>query len=540
MTITASPDFDIGPIDAIPTAPSVAKATVVAIGGIVAGGIGLTVWWLVPGALEAAFKANPGIGGLFGRNFVSVLVQACCVAAGVAGATCVGAGVLALVRIRATWWLLFMALFTIHAVGAAFTAIAWYATGAIHAAGLQIDGLDQDKVTLTLLWWRLAWPALAMMAAAAWMQTMLRSRSVYAAFTGQTGGPLRGDESLEDLRTRGRDPRHRTSLYASGLTHLMVIVLIPWLLEADGCVEPYRVPKGSGNPVVAMVKMVKPKKKKKKKSITVNPNSAIVFEKPDLDHTEADEQMEEMTKLEYQVSANMGATGNLGKGGGTEGGWPEGMEDYKIRFIRLNHGGSGWDDGMDESAADTNFLREFAQATGFKKIARSGESHSIALLRKYPRDGFPPFVYLTGNGAMGRISPSDVKILREYCLGGGFLIADAGSLAFHDSFLRFIRQVFPDKPLVDIADDDELYRLPFMFPDGAPAFWHHGGRRALGIKHEGRWVAFYHPGDINDAWKSSAYTDVSPEMKASAMHLGINLVRYAFDRWNDAVAKVKK
>ncbi len=537
---TASPDFESGSLDAIPTAPSVAKATVVAVGGALAGLIGLAAWWFLPAALDQVLTANPSIGGLFSRNFVAVLANGCFLAAAAAGATCVAAGLLALVRSRATWWILFLSLGTVHVVGAAFVGTAWYATSTILAAGLQIDNADQDKVTTTLLWWQLAWPALAMMAAAAWMQTMLRSRSVYGAFTGQDGEPLRGDEALEDLRTGGRDPRHRKSLYASGLTHLLVIVVIPWLMQMDGCIEPYRVPKGSGNPVVAIVKMVKPKPKKKKKAITVNPNSAIVFDKPDLDHTEADEQMKEMTEHKYEVAATTGATGNLGKGGGTQGGWPEGMEDYKIRFIRLDHGGAGWDDGMDETGADINFLREFAQTTGFRKIARSGESHSIALLRKYPRDGFPPFVYLTGNGGMGRTTPSDDKILREYCLGGGLLIADAGSLAFDQSFRHFIHKVFPDKPLVDIADDDEIYRLPFTFPDGAPAFWHHGGRRALGIKHEGQWVVFYHPGDMNDAWKSPGYTDVSPEMRASAMHLGINLVRYAFDRWNDAVAKAGK
>jgi hypothetical protein len=537
---TASPDLDSGALDAIPTAPSVAKATVVAVGGALAGLIGVAVWWFLPGPLDAVLAANPSIAGLFGRNAVGVLTNACLLAAAAAGGLCVAAGLLALLRSRATWWFLFLALGTVHVVAAGFVGTAWYATSTILAAGLQIDGADQDKVTTTLLWWQLAWPALAMMAAAAWMQTMLRSRSVYAAFTGDIGGPLRGDDALEDLRTGGRDPRHRNSLYASGLTHLMVIVVIPWLLQLDGCVDPYRVPKGSGNPVVAIVKMVKPKPKKKKKAITVNPNSAIVFDKPDLDNTEADEQMKEMTEHKYEVASTSGAPGKLGKGGGTDGGWPEGMEDYKIRFIRLDHGGVGWDDGMDETGADVNFLREFAQVTGFRKIARSGESHSIALLRKYPRDGFPPFVYLTGNGAMGRTTPSDETILREYCLGGGLLVADAGSLAFDQSFRYFIRKVFPDKPLVDIADDDELYRLPFMFPDGAPAFWHHGGRRALGIKHEGQWAVFYHPGDMNDAWKSSGYTDVSPEMRASAMHLGINLVRYAFDRWNDAVAKVKK
>jgi len=536
----AHPDIDAGTIDAIPTAPSVAKATVVAVGGALAGLIGIAVWWFVPSALDAVLTANPSIAGLFGRTSVIELAKGCFLAACASGALCVVAGLLALGRMRATWWLLLMAVCAIHVVALAFVGTAWYATSTIQSAGLQIDGADQDKVTLTLLWWRLSWPALAMMAAAAWMQTMLRSRSVYAAFTGETGRPLRGDETLEDLRTGGLDPRHRKSLYASGLTHLMVIVVIPWLMQMDGCVEPYRVPKGSGNPVVAIVKMVKPKKKKKKKSITVNPNSAIVFEKPDLDHTEADEQMKEMTEHKYEVAATTGATGNLGKGGGTEGGWPEGMEDYKIRFIRLDHGGAGWDDGMGENGADINFLREFARVTGFRKIARGGESHSIALLRKYPKDGFPPFVFLTGDTTMGRVPPADIKILRDYCLGGGFLIADAGSKQFHDSFVYFMRQVFPDKPLIDVADDDEIYRLPFTFPDGAPAFWHHGGRRGLGIKHEGRWIVYYHPGDMNDAWRSPGYIEVSPEMRESAMHLGINLVRYAFDRWNDAVAKARK
>ena len=45
---------------------------------------------------------------------------------------------------------------------------------------------------------------------------------------------------------------------------------------------------------------------------------------------------------------------------------------------------------------------------------------------------------------------------------------------------------------------------------------------------------------MNDAWKSQAYTDVTPEMRDAAMNLGVNLVYYAFNQWNDAVAKAKK
>ena len=379
---------------------------------------------------------------------------------------------------------------------------------------------------------------LAVAAYAWWLQVMLRSRSVYAAFTRETGRPMRGDRVLENFRTHGRDPRHRRSLYASILTHLMIIVIIPWILSLGGCVEAYKVPKGSGNPVVAMVKVVKPKKNKKK-TLSLRPNSAILFEQPELDNTEVDQVMEEKTEVTYEANPNAMA-GNIGKGGGTEGGWPEGMDDYKIRFIRLDHGGEGWDDGMNETGADVNFLRAFAQATGFKKIARKGESHSIALLRKYPDDGFPPFVYMTGNGGMGRVSTNDAKILRDYCLKGGMLIADAGSATFHQSFTHFMRQVFPDKPLIDIADDDMIYQLPYGFPDGAPAFWHHGGRRPLGIKHEGRWIVFYHPGDMNDAWKSPGYTDVTPDMREAAMNLGVNLVYYSFNQWDDAISKARK
>ncbi len=104
------------------------------------------------------------------------------------------------------------------------------------------------------------------------------------------------------------------------------------------------------------------------------------------------------------------------------------------------------------------------------------------------------------------------------------LIADAGSAEFDRSFRSFIRQVFPDKPLLDIADDDMLYQLPYGFPNGAPAFWHHGGRRAMGLKHDGRWIVFYHPGDMNDAWTSPGYSDVTPEMRDAAMHLGVRIL----------------
>ncbi len=526
-------------VNEIPTNPSTSKARVVAIAVASIALLSGAAYFWIPPALAAFLSRNADIQILFQSNNTDSSLKLAFQLFGVLSILCAVAGFVGFFRCRIAWHALRLPLLAVYLIVCFYLWVTWQACFSVLDKELFINGQKQDKVTIMKLWWSIAWPALAMAIFAAWTQVMLRSRSVYAAFTQEKGFAMVGDQVLENIRTHGRDPRHRHSIYLSAFTHIFVLFLLPWILSLGGCgsVTPYKVPAGSGNPVVAMVKMVKPKKKKKQ-TLSLRPNSAIIFEQPDLDDTKVDQQMEEQTQATYQASN--AKAGKMGKGGGTKGGWPEGMEDYKIRFIRLEHSGGGWDDGMDQTGADINFLRAFAQATGFKKINSKGESHSIALLSKYPKDAFPPFVFLTGNSDMGNVTAADKKILRDYCLNGGMLIADAGSARFHQSFTHFISQVFPDKPMVDIADDEMLYQLPYGFPDGAPAFWHHGGRRALGIKHEGRWVAFYHPGDMNDAWKSQGYTDVTPEMREAAMNLGINLVYYAFNNWNDAVSKAKK
>ncbi len=526
-------------IDQIPTAPSVRKARVISVATLALAALAFPVWKDGAETLTKFLSDKGELAILWDKLHIRNSLLVCFQVIGAAGLLCAIAGLASLVlRKSLTKRLLQVTLWVTLLTMAGYVWLSWQAAFSVAGMEKEIPHLGGDRVEVFKFWWWMAFPALAVALYCFWLQVMLRSRSVHAAFTGQHGSPMTGDIALENLRTHGRDPRHRRSLYWSAFTHFFFIVLLPWLLGLFGRVEAYKVPKGSGNPVVAMVKVVKPKKKKKK-TLSLRPNSAIIYDQPDLDNTEVDQVMEEKTQLTYEASNNAKA-GKIGKGGGDKSGWPEGMDDYKIRFIRLEHSGVGWDDGMDQSGADINFLRSFAQATGFKKIANKGESHSIALLKKYPDDGFPPFVYLTGNGNMGSVSSNDCKILREYCLKGGMLIADAGSANFHRTFLYFIRQVFPDKPLIDIADDDMLYQLPYSFPNGAPAFWHHGGRRAMGIKHEGRWIVFYHPGDMNDAWKSQGYTDVSPEMREAAMNLGVNLVYYAFNQWDDAIAKAKK
>ncbi len=536
-------------IDQMPLSPSVLKARVVAFATMAIAGICWPVYQYGPKILESFLSNKAGIEilwdkaafVLFGTEFDLLYgFHLSFQVIGGLGVLCLISGAAGLVlRSKATLTLLKITLWLTVFIMIAFTVLCWNAAFSISSADSEETGVLLAPVDAFKQWW--GWSAFAVGLAvyAIWLKVILRSRQVASAFTRVEGDAMAGDVTLENIRTHGRDKRHRKALYWSVFTHFFFIILLPWLLGLfDGSVEAYRVPKGSGNPVVTMVKMVKPKKKPKKK-LTLRPNSAIIYDQPDLDETEVDQVMEKQTQLTYQA-ALMANAGNLGKGGGKDGGWPNGALDSKVRFIRLDHGGKGWDDGMGKSGADVAFLKFFRDNTPFKKIANKGESHKISLLKKYPDDGFPPFVYMTGNSNMGSVTANDRKILREYCLKGGMLVADAGHPNFHRSFTHFIRQVFPDKPLIDIADDDMIFQLPYAFPNGAPPLWAHGGRRALGIKHEGRWICFYHPGDMNDAWKNQSFTDVDPQTREVALSLGLNITYYAFNQWDDAISKIKR
>ena len=421
------------------------------------------------------------------------------------------------------------------------------ATAALLEGSLSVDGTLVNPVTQFFLRWHLIWPALLAALGVAALHVLVLRRRVISLYTGiHDERPATGDRLIENVLSNGQDPAFRKSVLSSVGLHVLVILVIPWLLTLRGCVEPYRVPKGSGTPAtltaVQIHKVVK--KKPKKKRFVVNPRSAISFHIPDLDESVAARQVDEQTQLTYQADPTRAqgigtaAAGKMGAGGGTTGGWPDGMENAKIRFIHLEYNGAGWDDGMDAtSRGDQNFLDRFHQLTGFK-VANQPESHPIGLLRKYAKGFAPPFVYFTGEGSIN-VTESETKTLRDYLLDGGLLFASCRSPAWDRSFRAFAQRLLPGEPLVTISDDDTLFQIPYSFPNGAPPLWHHGGFRALGIKHQGRWVVFYHPGDINDAWKTG-HEGLDPAMAEGAMQIGVNVLYYSFTHYLELTRKYRQ
>jgi hypothetical protein len=102
-----------------------------------------------------------------------------------------------------------------------------------------------------------------------------------------------------------------------------------------------------------------------------------------------------------------------------------------------------------------------------------------------------------------------------------------------------MKAVFPDRQLVTIADDDPIFQTPFVFANGAPPLWHHGGNKALGVKHQKRWAVFYHPGDVNDAWKTG-YSGMGRALAEQSYNLGVNVVYHAFTNYLDMTRKYRK
>jgi hypothetical protein len=341
--------------------------------------------------------------------------------------------------------------------------------------------------------------------------------------------PSGGDRIAEQLTTKGRDPRYTTSVYWAVFVHVFFLFLLPILLR--GCspeMDPYGVPKGQGLQIIQVVQ-VKKEKKKPKKRYFFNPNSPISFYQPEIDDSRIRDQVEQNTQDTYVATA-MKQTG-LGKGGPGKGGWPHGMENARVRFLRLKYDGGDWDQDMG-IGADYNLLVMFKKLAGFK-IADNTEAIPISALRRFPKNRAPPFAFITGSGGIN-VSQEDVKALRWYCTQeAGMLFADNGGGNFNSSFRGLMKRVFPELDWVDIANDDILFQQPFLFPNGAPPLWHHSGMRAVGMKHNGRWVVFYHQGDLNDAWKTG-HSGVSEAQALQAYKLGINIINYAFNQYMSA------
>lgn len=192
-----------------------------------------------------------------------------------------------------------------------------------------------------------------------------------------------------------------------------------------------------------------------------------------------------------------------------------------LKVARLKYGGGG--DWYANPTGLPNLLKAVRQRT---TIDVNPTEDTIALDDDRVFDYAAVFV--TGHGQI-KFAPQQAQRLRRYLLNGGFMHVD-DNYGLDESFRKAIKDVFPDRPLIELPFNHPLYHNPYQFPQGLPKIHeHHGGPpHGYGILDKGRVVLFYsYNTDINDGWESADVHHDPPDKHEAALRMGIDILVYA-------------
>ena len=193
---------------------------------------------------------------------------------------------------------------------------------------------------------------------------------------------------------------------------------------------------------------------------------------------------------------------------------------YKIAKIKYNGGGDWYGD----RTALTNLIKFCNDnlKTNIKPEEDVVEVGSETLFNY-------PFVFLTGHGNI-IFSAQEVKNLRKYLTGGGFLHID-DNYGLNEFIRPQMKKVFPELDFVELPDNHPIFHQKFAFPNGLPKIHEHDGKRpqGFGLIYKGRLVCFYtYECDLGNGWEDAGtYAGDTQESRLKALKMGANLVQYA-------------
>jgi len=141
-----------------------------------------------------------------------------------------------------------------------------------------------------------------------------------------------------------------------------------------------------------------------------------------------------------------------------------------------------------------------------------------------------PFIHMTGHGNVF-FSENDAENLRNYLISGGFLHID-DNYGMQPYITKELKKVFPEKELIELPANHEIFRIAYTFPQGLPKIHEHDGKRpqAYGIFIETRLVLLFTlESDLGDGWEDPEIHNDSQEVREKALKMGANIIKYAFE-----------
>ena len=220
-------------------------------------------------------------------------------------------------------------------------------------------------------------------------------------------------------------------------------------------------------------------------------------------------------------------------------------------FVRIRYSsdryrgrGNGW--ATDYPDSDLNFSLRLQQLTSLRV-----NPDPLVLTLTDPRLADYPFIYMIEPGSLV-FDEAEVAALRQYCLNGGFLMVDDfWGANEYNNFEREIRRVFPDRPIVEVPLEHEIFHCVYDLKEKpqVPSINIAEYGRGRGITWEPRYesdtsTAYYkaisddadrimvficHNTDLGDGWEREGenhwYFEEFSVKKSYPM--GINIVVYA-------------
>ena len=193
----------------------------------------------------------------------------------------------------------------------------------------------------------------------------------------------------------------------------------------------------------------------------------------------------------------------------------------EFSIARVNYGGGG--DWYCDPSSIPNILNYLTKNTSIKA---DHDEYRIKLTTKELRGH--PYLYMTGHGNI-RFTDEEIIQLREYLMGGGFLHTD-DNYGLNTSFRREMKRVFPDRDFVELPHDHAVFHSYFDMPNGLPKIHEHDGKppQLFALYNEDRIMVIYsYESDLGDGWEDEEVHNDSPELRAAALQMGVNIIYFA-------------
>jgi len=195
---------------------------------------------------------------------------------------------------------------------------------------------------------------------------------------------------------------------------------------------------------------------------------------------------------------------------------PDAVELVRLKF----GGGSDWYNGPTELPNLAEYIREHAKINVFC-TGRYVEPLDEELFSY-------PFIFMVGHGNCFFTERESAR-LRQYLESGGFMLVN-DDYGLDAAFRREIKKIFPDKELVELPFDHEIYHSFYDFPSGLPKVHEHDGKPAqgFGIFSDERLALYYvYESDIGDGWDDVEVHGDPPDKRETSFKMGTNILIYA-------------